>query len=358
MDTKLHHMRLSTLRAVAAWTLWTVTLAVPLLSPAGSAHADNRRVPPPPLADVVPSSGRFSKPTTLADLQAIETRVVDIVDEVVNCTVAIQVSGVYGSGVIISRDGYVLTAAHVIDKPGKRATVRLADGSRVRARTLGVNHAVDAGLLKLEPRRPREWPFLKIGTSTDLEPGDWCLALGHPGGFDVKRSPVVRLGRVLTVRGKTVQTDCTLNSGDSGGPLVDLDGRVIGIHSRIAAPTSWNFHATVTTFHDDWKRFTAGDDWGRGLFASNDHEGPFLGIRGETDEKGCRVTHVESGSPAETGGLRVDDVIVQLEGAAIKGFTELRTQLGRFRAGKSIEVVVIREGSEMTLSVKLGSHDS
>lgn len=324
-----------------------------LIARAGAAD----RVPPPPLPESVQADDRLSHPESLADLLLIEERVVGLVDKLVECTVAIQVSGVYGSGVIVSKDGYVLTAAHVIDKPGKRATVRLSDGTRVRARTLGVNHSVDAGLLKLEPRQKREWPFVKLGKSTDLAPGDWCLALGHPGGFQSKRPPLVRFGRILTVREKTLQTDCTLNSGDSGGPLLDLEGRVIGIHSRIAAPTSWNFHATVTTFHDDWDRFTGQDDWGRGLFEESS-PGPFLGIRGETDEGGCRVTHVEPGSPAAKAGLRMDDVIVRLGGHPVDGFAALRELLAARKSGEKIEVEVKRDDDPVTVNVTLGRQDS
>ena len=86
--------------------------------------------------------------------------------------------------------------------------------------------------------------------------GDWVLALGHPGGFDARRSLVVRLGRILRMDASALQTDCTISQGDSGGPLFDMHGRVIGIHSAISISMAENYHVPVTAFYNGWDLLT------------------------------------------------------------------------------------------------------
>ena len=93
--------------------------------------------------------------------------------------------------------------------------------------------------------------------------GDWVLALGHPGGFDLRRSLVVRLGRIIRLAPDALQTDCTISPGDSGGPLFDMHGRVIGIHSAISSSVAENFHVAVTEFYDSWDLLANGASRGR-----------------------------------------------------------------------------------------------
>ena len=154
-------------------------------------------------------------------------------------TVGLNVQDGQGSGVIVSKDGYVLTAGHVSGAPGTRVTVVLSNGTMVRAQALGANNGIDSGMVKITT--PGEYPFVPLGSTMNLVAGQWVVALGHPGGYQVSRPPVLRLGRILTVRGGprgAVGTDCPLINGDSGGPLFDLDGRLIGINSRIGPMTT------------------------------------------------------------------------------------------------------------------------
>jgi serine protease Do len=209
----------------------------------------------------------FEKPAleSLAELKILEKQVRTVVEKVLPCTVAIQVGSAMGSGIIVTEDGYVLTAGHVSGKPDRDATVFLPDGKRIKAKTLGADFGADSGLVKITEEG--SWPHIDMGKSADLKRGNWCVAVGHPGGFRSGRSPVVRLGRILRT-GKFLQTDCTLVSGDSGGPLFDLEGKVIGIHSNIGMYITMNQCVPVDTFRDSWERLIAGESWG-GLQAGN-----------------------------------------------------------------------------------------
>ena len=170
-------------------------------------------------------------PADLADLRAIESQVTRIVDRVRQSTVAIIVGDSQGSGVIVTENGLVLTAGHVISVPGRKVTVVLADGRKVAGRALGVNTASDCGMVQITDRGP--YPASKISDQSTLRIGDWCLGTGHPGGYQAGRPPVVRLGRLVAIHATFLQSDCPLLGGDSGGPLFDLNGNVVGIHSRI-----------------------------------------------------------------------------------------------------------------------------
>src|SRR5262249_49616824 len=155
--------------------------------------------------------------------------------------------------------------------PSKRKVeIILPDGRKVKGETLGANTDVDAGLIKILDKGP--WPYADIGPSADLQRGDWCLAVGHPNGYTNGRPPVVRLGRVLDNLKTLIRTDATLVGGDSGGPLFDLNGKVIGIHSRIGPSIIYNIHVPAEAYRKDWDRLVKGE-----VFP--DRSGPFLGVQ-------------------------------------------------------------------------------
>ena len=176
---------------------------------------------------------RGSEPKSLNELKALEEQQEKVAKAIEQVTVNVQQGSAQGSGVIITGDGYILTAAHVAGKPGRQAWVRLSDGTRVEATTLGMNRDKDAGLIKINSTRGTPWPHATIGRSQDLRVGQWCIAAGHPGGWQEERGNVIRVGRILTIKGDskgkgewsahTLFTDCTLIGGDSGGPLFTLE---------------------------------------------------------------------------------------------------------------------------------------
>src|SRR5262249_47816723 len=152
-------------------------------------------------------------------------------DQVIPVTVCLQVGAASGSGVIVSEDGLILTAGHVVaGKPGRPLAVIMPDGKRYKGKTLGFDPKNDSGMAQLtdKPEGGGKWPYAEIAPSKELKGGQWVIATGHPGGYKKGRQPVVRVGRIGTPTFTQpdgvsfVQTDCTLVGGDSGGPLFDM----------------------------------------------------------------------------------------------------------------------------------------
>jgi S1-C subfamily serine protease len=216
-------------------------------------------------------------PTGVADLRAMQSHVQKLTEQLGKYTVGVTVGQAQGSGVIISKDGFVLTAAHVAGKPNQPVVFTLNDGREVNGKTLGLNKSWDAGLMKIE--EAGEYSFAEMGASEALKEGQWCLATGHPGGYQEDRGVVLRVGRVILLpnnESKAITSDCTLVGGDSGGPLFDMEGRVIGINSRIAGQLVANMHVPVSTFKETWERLNKGEAWGH-----YPGQEPVLGVRGK-----------------------------------------------------------------------------
>ena len=206
----------------------------------------------------------------IATLTARQKKLETALQKVTPALVSVEDGFGAGSGAVVSGDGIVLTASHVVDtrrgnRPNPRLKVVFPDGSRYRAKLLGMNRSNDAAMLKIteRPRNGKEFPFVDLGESDKLERGDWCFALGHPGGFRLARPAPVRLGRVLSVGHRTVVSDCAIVLGDSGGPLFDLSGKLIGIHSMITEVIVENRHVAIDCFRRDAYRSEIGDNWGR-----------------------------------------------------------------------------------------------
>ncbi len=292
-------------------------------------------------------------PRDLADLRAVERRVQQVVKAVTPATVALQIGTSQGTGVIVSPRGYILTAAHVSGQPGRPATIVLADGTTVTGVTLGANLSLDAGLVRITTPQRDDWPVASLGDSSKLPVGTWCVALGHPGGYQPGRGLVVRVGRLGSVSDKVLWTDCTLVGGDSGGPLLDLQGRVIGIHSRIAQGAASNYHVPTTAFTHDWDALVSSQ-----VIGTRPGHRPYLGIRGRDAGPGVQLTGVGPGSPAERGGLQADDVILSLDEEDIADFDALLDWVGQADAGRRVAVRIVREGRERTLMVALAGTPS
>jgi serine protease Do len=293
----------------------------------------------------------FDKPVpqTVQDLRIIQERVKRMVAKVTPATVAIRFGNNAGSGVIVSKDGYVLTAGHISGEPDHTVTLILSDGRRVKGKTLGSNRGYDSGMIRITDEG--DWPFVEMGDSEKLKPGDWCLALGHPDGYKPGRSPVLRLGRVLSLRKKTIRTDCALVGGDSGGPLFDLSGKVIGIHSRIGSGLSFNIHVPVDTYRDTWDRLVKGEVWGGGPI------GPYIGVTLNSDAKECRIAEVEKGSPAEKAGLQPDDVVLRCDKEKIADLEDLIALVRRHKPGDKLSLEVRRGTEIVKLKVVVGNRE-
>lgn len=200
-------------------------------------------------------------PKDAAALQAIENQVKAVVAKVLPSVVGIRIGNSQGSGVIVTKDGWVATAGHLIPKPDEDVTFLFADGKTVKGKTRGLDKTTDSGLMKItQPGEgpAGEWPAVEKGTSAAVPPGAWCVGVGHPLGYQQGRPPVVRVGRVLSVGDNAIRSDCLIVAGDSGGPLFDLDGKWIGIHSRIGGSANLNMHVPVDVYKRDWDDLAAG----------------------------------------------------------------------------------------------------
>jgi serine protease Do len=318
-----------------------------LLSAAAPGSSTLER-PQPGAVTTLPPVFNHPVPETIEDLKQFESHLTSLVARVAPAVVGVSVGGATGSGVVISSDGIVLTAAHVCREPGRSVRLEFPDGTTARGRTLGTDHEMDAGLMLITDEGP--WPHVAIGSATETAVGDWVLGLGHPGGFDSDRPPVVRLGRVIRLRADGVQTDCTLTAGDSGGPLFDMHGRVIGIHSRISESTAENFHVPIRSYGDTWERLARGDTWG-GERPSR----AWVGVSGSDHPEGCLIESLAEDGPALKAGLVVGDVVRKVNGREVSGFGDFRRLIAQTAPGEKVELEVRRDEESRSLVIEVGA---
>ncbi|MEL7336580.1 MAG: trypsin-like peptidase domain-containing protein, partial [Planctomycetota bacterium] len=259
-----------------------------------------------------------------------------------------------GGGVIVSPEGYILTAAHVAQRPGQIAIAHLHDGRTVRVRSLGMNREFDAGVMKIleNQNSGNAWPHAAMGNSESLRLGSWCVAMGHPGGLDRERGAVARVGRVLENGSDAIVTDCALISGDSGGPLFDLKGRLIAVHSRIGNDIAANLHVPVDRYEDHWDRMVKGEAWG---FLPNFK--PWLGVSGSTSTETAMLKRVTPGSPAAKAGLKSEDIVLRFGATRISDFKSLLDAVAQTMPGEQVRVRVQRELRILDLNIEIGRQD-
>lgn len=286
----------------------------------------------------------------------LEKQVHSVAEKALPATVALVSNGTgsSGSGVIVSKDGLILTAAHVIQGM-KEVDVYFPDGKKWVGKVLGSNYSKDIGMVQMVEAGP--WPFVELGESKPLEAGNWLVALGHSAGFDPARTPPVRFGRVMSDGpGNYFTSDCTLIGGDSGGPLFNLDGKLVGINSSIGWSWKNNNHAGVDGFREDWERLRAGETWGAlQMNPLANPETPVLGIvMGIRDEgRGVRVQKVEPNSPAAAAGLRVGDMIVAVDKEPVLGGSELQQVLIKKEVGDLVSLGLVRGTEMLKIDVEL-----
>jgi serine protease Do len=296
-------------------------------------------------------------PDSPRDLAAIQTALQAALPTARAATVAIELEEGSGTGVIVSADGLVLTAAHVSTGVDKDLTVVMEDGTRHEAVSLGLVAETDAAMVRLKGEGP--FPFVEIDRNETTRLGDWVFSLGHSGGFNKDRGSVVRLGRLVRIAQSTFQSDCTLIGGDSGGPLFDLDGKLVGIHSRVGLRLPENMHVPMREFLTHWEAMERGDFVGDGPFAQKGEPGTgFLGIIGEAGDGGLKVERVAKDSPAAKAGVQPDDVITSINGRPVPDRDTLRGMLAEMAAGDRLTLELRRPSLEnpvnLTLNLRLG----
>ena len=303
--------------------------------------------PTPARHSDLPLAFTWDAPPSLADLRTIERHVKALAVRVSPAVVEVDVGSGSGSGVVISADGLVLTAGHVCGGVNRNVRFTFPDGKTARGKTVGRDFESDTGLMRITDHGP--WPHAAMGDLAQARIGDWVLALGHPGGFDLRRSLVVRLGRIIRFTPGALQTDCTISPGDSGGPLLDMHGRVIGIHSAISTSVAENFHVAITEFYDNWDVLAKGTSGEEMVSAPR----VYVGATGVNDPAGCRLTEVDENSPASRAGLKVDDVVLRVNGREIKVAATFRRWVDEAQPGDTLNLQVKRGEEVLSLKVKL-----
>lgn len=293
------------------------------------------------------------EPSSLGELRELQDRIQKVVKDRTAATVSLVSTrnGSSGSGVIVSAEGLILTAAHVI-AGSQEMTVIFPDGRQATAKVLGANFTRDAAMARLLGDGP--WPFAEVGDSSDLAVGDFVVAMGHPKGYDPTRRPPVRFGRVMTKgRFDFVTTDCTLIGGDSGGPLFDLQGRVVAIHSNIGPNRQINNHAGLAGFKASWDKMLAGKSWGQLGGDLRDPDRPVMGLLLREEEGSLVVEEIPERSPALQSGIEVGDRILSIAGEKVRRISQLSEVFADVLPGSKVQVRIDRDGKELEKTVTL-----
>jgi serine protease Do len=266
-----------------------------------------------------------------------------------------------GSGFIVSADGIILTNAHVVSD-ATEVTVKLQDRREYRAKVLGSDPKTDVAVLKIDARN---LPVVPLGSTRNLQVGEWVLAIGSPYGLEstVTAGVVSAKGRTLPGDGGVpfIQTDVAVNPGNSGGPLFNTRGEVVGINSQIYSQTggyqgvSFAIPIDVAARIKDQIVATGKVQHARlGVSVQDVNQGFADSFKLDTVE-GALVSNVERGSAGEKAGLKSGDIIRKLDGEPIVASGDLPALLSIARPGQKITMEVWRDGKTMQLAAALGN---
>lgn len=269
----------------------------------------------------------------------------------------------FGSGFIISTDGYVLTNHHVIEGAGK-ITVHLDDRRALQAKLVGSDPSTDVAVLKV---KAADLPALSIGDSQIVKPGQWVVAIGSPFGFDrsVTAGIVSAMGRPSLDGNQRyvpfIQTDVAINRGNSGGPLLNTRGEVIGINSQIFSNSGGymgvSFAIPIQTAMNAFEQIKATGTVSRGQLGVQIGDVPDedLAELGLSKAEGAFVGGVLNGSAAANAGIRPGDVITAFNGRPIVKSSDLPPLVGALKPGTKAQVTIIRSGRKQNLPVVLSA---
>ena len=266
------------------------------------------------------------------DLPSLQQDLLETIEQVRPAVVNITGRGSGFSGVIVSAEGHVLSAGHAVS-PGSRYRLTLPDGRRLRGVGKGSNPRADAALILITDP-PADLPFVSMGDSAALVTDQPCFGLSYPGGPKAGTEPVARFGRVVRSRSSRgmLQSSVLMEPGDSGGPLFDLNGCVIGIHSRIGRSMERNYEVPVNVFREFWNELNREQ-----TFTQAGLPLPQLGIRferfrGEAQEApGLRIVSVFDDSLVSDADILPEDRLLQVYGRDLGSISDLQQALAAAR---------------------------
>ena len=281
----------------------------------------------------------------------------------------------YGSGVIITSDGYIVTNNHVVEGATKDGIeVTMFDKSTHNAKLIGTDPTTDLAIIKVEARG---LPAIALGNSDNVQVGEWVLAVGNPLGFltsTVTQGIVSALGRnidIIRTEGRTnyaiesfIQTDAAINPGNSGGALVNMNGEMIGINAAIAT-TNGRFQGYGFAIPVNIMKTVATD-----LIKYGEVRRGYIGVQiktvtpamaealGLSDPKGVFVDGVQEGGAGEAAGLKGGDVILSIDGRETKAPNELQSYIATKHIGDEVLLKVFRDGKTIEKRVTLKARDA
>jgi serine protease Do len=272
-----------------------------------------------------------------------------------------------GSGFITSEDGYIVTNNHVVEGADS-VLVRLSDRREFEAEVIGTDPRSDLALLRIEAE---DLPVLKLGKASELEVGEWVLAIGSPFGLDysVTAGIVSAKGRSLpTERNENyvpfIQTDVAINPGNAGGPLFNLKGEVVGVNSQIFTRSggsiglSFAIPANVVINVVDQLREDGRVTRGWFGVTIQDVDKNLADSFGLDRPQGALIAQVAPDGPADKAGIEPGDVIIGFDGADIRTSADLPHVVGLIRPGTEVEVELVRDRKRKTLDVEVGGLDA
>lgn len=263
-----------------------------------------------------------------------------------------------GSGFLVDKDGYIVTNNHVVENADE-IKVRLKNGTDFNARIIGRDPKTDLALIKIE--HDQNLPFLSIGDSEKLKVGQWVVAIGSPFGLEqtVTAGIVSAKGRVIGSGpyDDFIQTDASINPGNSGGPLLNMDGEVVGINTAIiSGGQGIGFAIPANLAKGIISQLKKTGEVTRGFLGVSiqnisEELAEYYGIKGG---KGVIVAEVVPGAPADKAGLKVKDIILEVNGEKIEDNRRLSAMVAEIEVGKVVEIKVLRNGDTKTVNVEIG----
>jgi len=305
--------------------------------------------------DEVPAAGTAEpgsdEQAASTELTPGEEPVADAAAVILPSVVQIQAGQGVGSGVIYDSNGLILTAAHVV-QGSDTVTVRFADGEQVEGTVLGGTSGADVAVIEVDRT---DLPAAELALDNDPQVGQMAIAVGSPWGLQgTVTSGIISAVDQAIPQGASaravLQTDAAINPGNSGGPLVDRQGQVIGINVSIFSLSGANdgvgFAVPIDIAHDIAERVVAGEE------IQNAYLGVSLGVV-ESGQGGALIDNVTSGTGADEAGLQVGDLVISIDGAPVQDGGDLAAQVQTHQPGDTVDLVVVRDGNEMTVPVTM-----
>lgn len=267
-----------------------------------------------------------------------------------------------GSGFLISRDGFIVTNNHVV-REAESIRVKLSNDKVYEARVVGGDPKTDIAVIKIDAV---DLPVAVLGDSDRLEVGQWAIAIGNP--FGLERSMTVG---VISATGRSnvgietienfIQTDASINPGNSGGPLLNIHGEVVGINTAIVAAGQGIGFAIPTNMARPIiaqlvEKGKVSRAWlGVSIKPVTEETARSLGLAKPT---GALIAGVQEGGPADKGGLKAGDLLLACGGNDVRDPSHLQQLVAMTRIGAHVEVLILRNGSKIKLTIKTGNADS